>query len=340
MRKALLWCIKAIIALIASLILLSLFTLLYSYSGVHISNETGATDYKWESSQLKSNMSEGFSWMKLNKDGFNNSFGIDDVNHVDTLLMGSSHMEAINVPSDSNVGFLLNNQFDSEHITYNIGISGHTIYQCVRNLGRAVDYYNPSKYIIIETDSVNLEENKMKQVLDGSLPIIPSHDTGAIYYLQKLIPYFAPAYRELGNWYKADISNKDNDNNKPDLAKMGGCSEEYINILENFFNKISTDSKGRNVIIAYQPRLKIGDDGSLVQEDSYSVDRFKNLCDARGIIFVNMYDDFSREYESSHELPHGFINTGIETGHLNETGHRLMAQRLGEIIKELDNGTK
>lgn len=38
------WYVKAGVAAIISLIVLSLFTLTYSHTGLHIKNETGATD--------------------------------------------------------------------------------------------------------------------------------------------------------------------------------------------------------------------------------------------------------------------------------------------------------
>ncbi len=53
-----------------------------------------------------------------------------------------------------------------------------------------------------------------------------------------------------------------------------------------------------------------------------------------------MNDDFREEFKDRHKLAHGFINTGIGEGHLNEIGHSLIARRLGGVIKELDNGIK
>ena len=45
-------------------------------------------------------------------------------------------------------------------------------------------------------------------------------------------------------------------------------------------------------------------------------------------------DDFYKEYVDTHQLAHGFINTEVGEGHLNEIGHSLVAKRLGDAIKE------
>ena len=53
MVKTIAWFVKAGIAGVIALGLLSAFTIIYSYSGVHIANDTGTTDYKWESNQFR-----------------------------------------------------------------------------------------------------------------------------------------------------------------------------------------------------------------------------------------------------------------------------------------------
>lgn len=330
------WCLKGGVAAVISLILLSLFTLVYSHSGVHITNETGATDYKWEPNQYRSIMQEGFSWFKMNADGFNNLFNLADTDHVDILLMGSSHMEAGNIPTDANVGYLLNNRDAAEYITYNIGMSGHTIYQCVSNLENAVEYYNPSSYIIIETDRIDLDDQKMEEVIEGILLRIPSHDTGMMYRIQKYIPCFLPLYRELGNWISAsnnktiEVSDSSEKNNKD--------TSQYEALLDRFINRIIESADGRQVIILYHPETHLADGGILEKEDPNSIEIFETVCSEHGIRFIDMYDDFRKEFEDTHQLAHGFINTEVGEGHLNETGHSLVAKRLGEVIKELDNG--
>lgn len=68
-----------------------------------------------------SNMKEGFSWIKTDANGYNNA-SIPE--NVDILLMGSSHMEAVQVSQSENTAALLNTMLPGMK-TYNTGISGH-----------------------------------------------------------------------------------------------------------------------------------------------------------------------------------------------------------------------
>lgn len=331
MLKAIKWFGKAWVAAIVSMVILSIFTTIYSNSGVHITNETGATDYKWESRQFKATMNEGFAWMRMNSDGFNNMSNIVDVGNVDILLMGSSHMEAVNVPKNRNVGALLNENLDC--VTYNIGISGHTIYQCVNNLDKAVECYKPSKYVIIETDRVDLEPEKMSEVLEGDLPFISSHDYGIVYKIQKYIPCILPLYREFSNWMAMKESNITS------KSSQQKDSDGYEELLSSFIDRMVSSAEGREVIIVYHPETKIGENG-LIKDDESAVTLFEDECNKHGVRFIDMYDAFNRDYLENKRLPYGFINTAVGEGHLNVLGHNLIAEQLGNVIRELENGTE
>lgn len=163
--------IKVGISGILAIVLLSLFTLFYNNSGVHIRNPSGATDYTWEPNQEKANMTEGFAWFRMDENGFNNTVK-NTKEGIDILLMGSSQMEALVVNPEENTGYLLNCLLPNLY-TYNIGISGHVIYNCVNNMEHAVSVYQPEKYVILETNSVELSIENMKKVIGGGVSAHP-----------------------------------------------------------------------------------------------------------------------------------------------------------------------
>lgn len=174
--------------------LLSVFVFLYSYAGIHLTNTTKSTDYKWRPNELKTTMTEGFVWLRMDESGFNN----DKVpTKIDNLIIGSSHMEAANMKPSENVSGILNQRLPLA--TYNIGVSGHTIYRCVDNYEAALEEFCPTKYSIVETSSIELSVSDMQSVIEGNAKRIPSYDTGLIYYLQ-MIPAFRPIYNQLDNW--------------------------------------------------------------------------------------------------------------------------------------------
>ncbi len=306
-----------------SIIILSVFLLVYNFSGVHVKNDQYTTDYKWESYQLKTTMSEGFSWLKMDSNGFNNTSN-DDCN-IALLLMGSSHMEAVNIPEDENTGFLLNKQLNNLK-TYNIGVSGHDIYVCAKNINNAIKEYKPSKYVVVETSTVSLDNEKMKQVINNELETIPSYDSGIVYYVQKYCPAIKTLFKDISDWKTADSRASDTKTEKEP------CSRK---ILSDFLEKMANACPSQKLIILYHPSYNIDEKGELVFDESNSyIDQFASVCNDNGIIFVDMTDSFKELYEKKHILAHGFINTAVGEGHLNKYGHEAIANELVKVIKE------
>lgn len=323
--KRIQWGVRIIIASAISLLFLSLYVLGFNNSGVHITNSTNATDYKWEANQKKSKTDEGFAWVTLDEDGFNN-YSIPD--NIDVLLMGSSHMEAVNINQDETVGTLLNENLNDKNL-YNIGVSGHTIYTCVQNISDAVNYYSPSDFVILETDSISLNKDSMLSVIDGKYPEIQSHDSGIVYMLQKKLPVVKAVYKALDDWCSADSRSLAT---KPVPPKI---DSEYESFLNQFLSKAASgvSSSGAKLIIFYHPTTIIDEDGNMINTtDQDALTAFREACDKNGIIFVDMTPDFEKLYEEEHILAHGFINTAVGTGHLNKYGHKVIAERLAEVI--------
>ncbi|MCI9098502.1 MAG: hypothetical protein HFH58_01255 [Lachnospiraceae bacterium] len=321
--SSLLWIGKVGVASLLAIVILSLFSYGYSYSGVHIASETGVTDYKWEANQRKAAMTEGFAWIRMDRNGYNNTY--TEVDKVNVLLMGSSHMEAVNVASDKNTGYLLNKLLPG--YTYNIGISGHTIYNCINNLQNAVTEYSPN-WIVIETDRVKLECDKMKDVVDGNFPHIKSYDSGVLYYIQKYVPGVKLIYNQLSNWI-----NMENDDNESIMRE--DISENYVEILDEFLSTAaSTMTNSQKLLIVYQPKTAIDESGKYLStsEDRYS-EIFRQRCKSIGIEFVDLSEEFEALYTTEHVLAHGFSNTAAGEGHLNETGHKIFAEQVEAVVR-------
>ncbi len=321
------WLAKASIAGILAIAILSAVAFFYNFTGIHITNTTKATDYTWMPEQRINNMKEGFSFIKMDENGFNN-YNVDD-NNIDILLMGSSHMEAYQVKQNENCGYLLN-QMMPEYKTYNIGVSGHTIYRITDNIDSALKEYKPAKYVIIETNTIQLDINKMKDVLSGEATAIESYDSGRLYYLQK-IPAFKPLYNQLDNWV----------NIKPSSNSKGSSGEtiiedEYCSVLSNFLGLIKAEADKHNItpIIFYAPNEYLSENGELFfQTDDKYFDIYKETCENLGIVFVDMTESFDYLYHNEKLLAHGFSNTAVGVGHLNEHGHKVVAKAL---VKEIN----
>lgn len=96
---------KILFAGILSIIILSLLLCLYSVTPVHIENKKRNTDYVWPANSVWVKMTEGTAYGKFDENGYNNK---TVVNNPDIIVLGSSHMEALNVMQDQNASYLLN----------------------------------------------------------------------------------------------------------------------------------------------------------------------------------------------------------------------------------------
>ncbi len=334
MKQIVLYLIKIVTAGLTSLFLLSLFTLVYNYTGVHVSNEFGATDYKWEPNQWMTTMQEGFSWFRVDSNGYNNAYPSKG-NEIDILLMGSSHMEAVQISSKENVGYRLN-ELLPELYTYNIGISGHDIYTCISNLTNACAEYKPKSFIVLETSSVLLDEKYMQEVIDGNKVDIPSYDSGFIYYLSKYVPAVKILYKSMSEWKNVG------EENKPSKVTIEYDSN-YEQTVDSFLEIASNSIRDKNckLIIFYHPTFAQDNTGLYIDmTDPTAKHVFEQSCKNNDIVFIDMTSDFEKMYVNEHILAHGFVNTAVETGHLNKYGHKIIAESVAEYIEEYTNGSK
>lgn len=341
------WFLKCIVAGITAIVILSVFSFFYYNHGTRRTSETGATDYSWEN-RFHSIGYEGFAWGMNDSYGYNNVCRID-MENIDILLMGSSHMNAYNVPQKCSVPYLLNRMIETSNKiqgggVYNIGMEGHTFYICSDNLKDALETYSPQKYVIMETRSVKLSMERMEEVLKGTRKRTPAFDSGLIYYMQK-VPYFCLLHRQIRDMCGLnDVSLADTDT--ADKVIDSGSDDTLENItldyntqLNQYMEKLAKEVNSYNVklLIFYMPSISINDDGTVgIVGDPQDTAEFASACKNYGIEFLDMSDVFLENYKQNYELPFGFSNTEAGRGHLNRRGHELVASALFDKMKEIE----
>ena len=335
MKQVFKWLIKAAAAGLIALGALCLWCALYYNVPVHYTNETGATEYRWESSKFYRKGTEGFAFGRTNNDGFNNLKDFTPGERIDVLLMGSSHMEAMNVSQDENTAARLNDMLGGEKYVYNIGVSGHTLMYCLKHLEDALSTYGPREYVVIETRDVGFPQQEMEQVLEGSLPDIPSQSGGLIGLVQKL-PY-------LRLFYTKHVKGADD----VDAAKALGAGqqerddEKCTELMGKLMEMLSTECSAAGVrpIVVYHPTLYVDEAGeAYTQTEEAELRRMQAACEDAGVTFVDLTESFLSAYEGQHRLPYGFLNTAPGKGHMNSFGHSLFAQGVYEAIEETEAG--
>lgn len=89
--------------------------------------------------------------------------------------------------------------------------------------------------------------------------------------------------------------------------------------------------------MVYHPFVTLNEDGTIkFDTDKKYLDCFISNCNQLGIVFVDMTDPFIELYANEHQLAQGFINTAVGSGHLNKYGHRVIAEKLAEVIQGLE----
>ena len=333
MKKILPWLLKAIAAGLAALLLLNIWCYFYYNVPVHYTNETGATEYKWESHKFYRKGTEGFAFGRTNNDGFTNLSDYEPGQEIEILLMGSSHMEGMNVPQEDNTANLLNRLFEGEKYTYNIGTSGHTLIYCLSNLAAALDTYEPGEYVVIETRDLVFSQQELEALVAGTVEPIPSRTGGLVELLQKL-PYLRLMYTKY-------LSGDEEGEEVPETGGAGDAEnrERLEQLLCSALETAGEQCRERGVqlILVYDPTVYADDEGrGYTQTAEEDMQMVTDCCEKAGVVFVDLTESYLRGYEQQHKLPYGFYNTSPGMGHMNSWGHELFARAVFQTINELE----
>ena len=328
MKKTLLWCLKVFVSGFLAFCFLTAFCMLYYNIPAHTESVSKATDHSWEHNKFYSRATEGFGWGKTNNEGYLNPYDYSKDDTIDILTMGSSHMEGFNVAYDKSTSAVLGALLP-DYTVYNIGVSDHSFLTCVDNLEAAIEKYKPTKYVVIETTKLTYKDEKLTEAIDGTVAEVGSGTSGIVGTLER-IPLLRLLYSQMAS-YMRNTSTTTTSSNAPATT----INEDLYNEL--FVKMSSTVAKsGAKLIIVYHSNLKINEDGSasiLKDESDVSV-LFEDMCNKNGILFLDMSDIFIKEYEENHVLPHGFANSSVGSGHLNNNGHKMIANAVYELVKE------
>ena len=320
---------RIILAGIVAAAIVSLLLCAYSITPVHEDNPNGSTDYVWPSNAVWVKMTEGTSWGRFDANGYNNSEVIES---PDILVVGSSHVEAINVLQDQNMAYLLGEKLEDKYRIYNIGISDHPLMKTCQYLERDVQLYGENlKIIVIEAPSVTITQNNVEQLLNGTVERSESHSTGLIAILQK-IPFCRLTYQQIaGGLLDLFMPSK----TEPEEKKEEVVDES---VYSEFFSYLAQVEEQSNVqlILFYHPTETLMEDGSIRFPNGRDLEFFRENAEKYGINFIDMTSAFEDIYYTDHHVPHGFANGRLGAGHLNKYGHEAIARCLYDEIAAME----
>jgi len=329
---------KFILAGIVAVLILSILYAGYYLVPLRVDNPDKNTDYKWEPNSIWVRMEEGLSVGKYDANGFNNA---EVVGNPDVLILGSSHMEAVNVPQHQNTGYYLSQMLNGKLSVYNMGISGHTFAKICQYLPQTMQVYEAApKYIVLETSGTAISEKEALEILNQNVPKTSVSHNSLLNLLQKS-PFFRVMYYQLDGGLIKKLSDTDSGqitsggkaDNTESISKEVDRTpySEVFEYLQNIQDEYNT-----TIIIMYHPTEQLNSDGTVTYPQNETYKAFADEAKAHGLTFVDTTDAFIKMHEEDYKLPHGFINGKLGEGHLNGNGHYTVAQSLSEAIMNIE----
>lgn len=315
-------------SLLLSFLIMTAFCSVYYNVPVHHENKDGATDYSWEKNVLYSSMTEGFGYGKTNNEGYMNSFDYTDETRVDVLIMGSSHLQGLAIPQNKNCASILNDMLENKCV-YNISIAGHNLKTVINNLENALTKYKPET-VIIEADNLLVKKEEIDKTINNEIPEISSTSSGLVNLLQHN-PFLRLMYSQIKS-----LAQSQGENNPTYNISEIDIDKDSVRDLFKYLQDISKEHN-TNIVIFYNPAVFIDENGEMqANKNNSEIETYESISHENGIYFIDISERYLNEYRNYNIVPTGFNNTGITKGHINADGHRMLAEELLELLKEID----
>ena len=340
------WCLAAVI----SILIANLISFYYRSGAGSIPRENAfSTSIRTPNSRMVRG-SEGYGINRVDENGYLNddTLPLKD-NYI--LMMGSSHAEGLQVMQRDNMVSLINNWIDpSARTVYNLGTAGYTLPLIIQGFPAALEEFPHAKAVMIEISQLAFSADELAQAMDQAQydpasagpALMNSLEAGrrARNEILERIPLIsllrqqfesmnlsmkdAFGIRDFIEAQKTPVSAPDPAQVDADAAAKEAAA--FTSALNQAFALLRAEFSGP-IILLYHSGVAISPDGTIViARDMQYYDAYTAACEQNGIVFVDPGDAFVRAYEANYSVPYGFSNTTMLTGHLNRTGHRIVAE--------------
>jgi len=257
-----------------------------------------------------------------------------------SLVVGSSFTAGKEVEAGKRYTDILNDKIVKNQASlavYNCSKDGNFFPDIVNDFYAITHEFGDAGTIIIEinnTDfSADVLENACKQHgfnvnLTGENIIKNLSFINQIkLYIKEALPIYTVVKSQvIALTSKSDVDGENLKNIKYDDSAKEEALNEALKLIRNQFK--------RDIIIIYHPSVSIAESGELVIKQQDTKVMFAELCKKNSIVFIDTEDAFSEAYIKNYEVPYGFPDTTMGSGHFNESGHRIMAEELYRVLLE------
>lgn len=328
--------LKRIMAVILAVLIMNTLCFLY-YNPLHGSD---LNNYRLEPNTIGLNAVEGLAVLYSDSNGFSNEdIPLAEDGYI--LVMGSSQSKADQVSINERYSGLMNHYlgYEDELGVYNLAYNGGGFEDIVKNFNALITEFPNSKAIIIEvTDSQLLinevgYQNAMLQVdYNDSVTREKLNEHDAIgnikLFIKKYCPLLLLYVKQYTQWKQTNYIQKDMSSMQQENLTVDTTEyQQYVNML-----RLIREQYDREIIVVYHNGFSFDADNRMDTTLSKTGQVFKAACNLNGIEVVDMTMVFSKHFDNYSEIPYGFWNTSMGTGHLNAIGHKLIAEELYEYF--------
>lgn len=262
-----------------------------------------------------------------------------------TIVVGASYTQGFEVKNGERFTDILNERLrtsDKELKIYNVSQSAYYFPDVVGGFSALIQEFPEAENIVIEIGTTNYttEELRNAQVQRNYDEMQRGDNILSILPLKKRVTLFIREYFPLVNILQSQMEQIIEKNANKDAVSAEGANREVIPInydayateLNSIFKLMKSKYSGK-IIVLFHPNVSIDENGKLIIKESETTKIFKSMCDANGIEFVNATEAFYEQYKSEQIVPYGFQNTELGNGHLNASGHMILADLLYDVLK-------
>lgn len=288
----------------------------------------------WRPNSVLIHGMEGYGVTRVDSNGYLNPEG--NLTDGYTLMMGSSHTQGKEVPTNQKYSVLVNEHFAKTSdmlYTYNIACDGNFLPSLLKHFKAAVEAFPEAGMITLEIASTDFSESELESALqqvrfDPQNTIANQADQmDFVEKLKNTIKEYLPLLSLMKKKLETNLAAKSTTfSDEGDTVYCGTLFEEAMALLRSQFDG--------PIVFVYHPNLVFEETGTFSIDYSETWELFQDACHKYNIDTIDMGPVFLEHYESTSQLPYGFSNTKPGTGHLNRVGHRLIAQELIMFMEE------
>lgn len=289
----------------------------------------GVSTSVWHPGKVIVHGTEGYGRVTVDENGFLNPSGVLADEYI--LMLGTSHTQGKEVDREKKYSVLVNDQIgdDNKLHTYNIAADGNFLPTQIKHFKAVTEEFNDACMITVEIASTDYSVDELEDAIeqvehDMTDSAVHFSNMSSLERIRTFIKEYFPLISRIKKQMQTAKSIKQINSSTDSWAID---SDNYSMVIGKALRLMKSEYD-KPLVFIYHPRVDIEKDGTLSLVYSETWEIFKEACINNGIDIIDCGPDFIENYNSKKELPYGFANTTLGSGHLNEVGHQIVANEI------------